>query len=127
MNTNWCLSKLAATLSATVANWDEPQAASTPCVFTVCATQRELDAASTIEKKTVKMLIRQTISPSQRYSRSLTPELTGRAHNCGTDKLTIKAALFALRLNELLGCVGRRLNLRGDYQGLVPIGNSNGE
>src|SRR3989442_1300673 len=78
MNTNRCLSKLAATLSATAANWDDPQAASTPCVFTVCATQRELDAASAIEKKTVKMLIRQTISPSQRYSRSLTVELTRR-------------------------------------------------
>jgi hypothetical protein len=33
----------------------------------------------------------------------LTPELTGRAPNVGTDKLTMKAPLFALRLNELLG------------------------
>ncbi len=37
----------------------------------------------------------------------LTPELTGRADNAATDKLTIKATLFALRLNELLDCVRR--------------------
>jgi hypothetical protein len=35
----------------------------------------------------------------------LTLELTGRAFNAITDKLTMKAALFALRLNELLGIV----------------------
>jgi hypothetical protein len=33
----------------------------------------------------------------------LTPELTGRADNAGTDKLTMKDELTALRLNELLG------------------------
>jgi hypothetical protein len=32
----------------------------------------------------------------------LTPELTGRADNAITDKFSIKAVLFALRLNELL-------------------------
>ncbi len=42
-------------------------------------------------------------APSKFNVSSPTPELTGRAHNAGTDKLTMKAALFALRLNELLG------------------------
>jgi hypothetical protein len=38
----------------------------------------------------------------------------------------MKATLFPLRLNELLGGVHRMLNLRGDNQGLVSIGNSKG-
>lgn len=34
----------------------------------------------------------------------LTTELTGREHNAITGKFSMKAALFALRLNELFGC-----------------------
>ena len=33
----------------------------------------------------------------------ITLELTGRERTVGTDKFSIKATLFALRLNELLG------------------------
>jgi hypothetical protein len=38
----------------------------------------------------------------------LTLELTGRGHNADTDKFSMKAALFALRLNDLLGGAGKR-------------------
>src|SRR2546421_195905 len=108
MNTNWCLSKLAATLSATAASWDDPQAASTPCVFTVCATQRDPDAASAIEKKTVKILIRQTISFSQRYSRSLTLELTRRRESIPIhrDRRSLRNTLPPLGSNDLILGVG---------------------
>jgi hypothetical protein len=41
----------------------------------------------------------------------LTLELTGRAFNADTAKLTMKAALFALRLNELFGCAAQKTML----------------
>ena len=46
---------------------------------------------------------------------NLTPELTGRADNAIMNKLSIKAALFALQLNELL-CGPACTNSRQDFR-----------
>ena len=53
----------------------------------------------------VQRMFRSLALSFQVNARRITPELTGRADNIITAKLTIKATLFALRLNELLGCL----------------------